>query len=86
MTEIPARDLRNHVSEILRRVESGEEMVVTVSGRPVATLVPIKQARPRFLSTADVLSWPKTDAALYGELREMLPDTTDDEDEEWAHP
>jgi len=82
--EIPARELRNHVSEVLRRVEAGEELLVTVSGRPVATLVPIRHSRPRFLPAAEVLGWPKTDAGLRDELREMLSETTDDE--AWPEP
>jgi hypothetical protein len=28
MTAIPARDLRNHTAEVLRRVEAGEEIEV----------------------------------------------------------
>jgi prevent-host-death family protein len=84
MTEIPARELRNHVSEVLRRVEAGEELLVTVSGRPVATLVPISRSRPRFLPAAEVLGWPKADAGLRAELREMLSETTDDE--AWPEP
>jgi prevent-host-death family protein len=79
MTEIPARELRNHVSEVLRRVEAGEELTVTVSGRPVATLSPARRKRPRSLPTSEVLSWPKADAGLHDELRRMLPETTDDE-------
>jgi prevent-host-death family protein len=79
MTEIPARELRNHVSEVLRRVEAGEELTVTVSGRPVATLRPVGRRRPRSLPTEEVLSWPKADAGLRDELREMLSETTDDE-------
>ena len=76
---IPARDLRNHVSEVLRRVEAGEELIITVSGRPVASLLPVGRERPRFLPTSVVLSWPKADSGLRDELREMLPETTDDE-------
>jgi len=84
VTEIPARELRNHVSEVLRRVEAGEELVVTVSGRPVATMAPVARRRPRFLPTAEVLSWPKADPGLRAELREMLPETTDDD--YWPEP
>ena len=84
MAEIPTRELRNHVSEVLRRVEAGEELTVTVSGRPVATLAPVRRQRPRSLPTSVVLSWPKADAGLRDELRRMLPETTDDED--WPGP
>jgi prevent-host-death family protein len=41
MTEVSARDLRNHTAAILRRVEAGERLQVTVSRRPVAELVPL---------------------------------------------
>jgi prevent-host-death family protein len=77
VTEIPARELRNHVSEVLRRVQAGERLVVTVSGRPVAELVPIERRR-RFVAWEEFLSWPKADPGLADELREMLPETTDD--------
>ena len=40
MTTIPQRELRNNVSEILRRAEGGERFTITVSGRPVAELGP----------------------------------------------
>jgi prevent-host-death family protein len=44
MTTIPQKELRNNVSDVLRRAEAGEEFTVTVAGRPVARLGP---ARPR---------------------------------------
>ncbi len=44
-TTIPQRELRNDVSAVLRRVEAGEEFVVTVSGRPVAELRPVGGSR-----------------------------------------
>ena len=44
-TTIPQRELRNDVSAVLRRVEAGEEFVVTVSGRPVAELRPAPPPR-----------------------------------------
>jgi prevent-host-death family protein len=44
MNVIPQKELRNNVSEVLRRAEAGEEFTVTVAGRPVARLGP---ARPR---------------------------------------
>jgi prevent-host-death family protein len=48
VTEIALRELRNNTSEVLRRVEGGEEIDVTVNGRAVARLVPLPR-RPRFL-------------------------------------
>lgn len=41
MSTIPLKELRNNVSDVLRRAEAGEEFTITVSGRPVARLVPI---------------------------------------------
>ncbi|HUY29094.1 MAG TPA: type II toxin-antitoxin system prevent-host-death family antitoxin [Candidatus Binataceae bacterium] len=45
MKTIPQRELRNRVSGVLRRVEAGESLRITVDGRPVADLVPITAAR-----------------------------------------
>jgi prevent-host-death family protein len=53
MREIPQRELRNNVSAVLREVEAGESLRVTVRGRPVADLVPIAE-RKRGLSPAEV--------------------------------
>ena len=41
MITIPLRDLRNRTSEVLRRAEAGEELTITVDGRPVAQLGPL---------------------------------------------
>ena len=79
MDEIPSRDLRNHTAEILRRVERGETLEVTVRGRPVARLSPTSR-RPDSIPW-DVL-WTAlgrvADASLGDDLRRLLPDTTDD--------
>jgi prevent-host-death family protein len=42
MKIVPQKELRNNVGEVLRRAESGEEITVTVSGRPVAQLGPAR--------------------------------------------
>jgi prevent-host-death family protein len=42
VTTIPQKELRNNVGEVLRRAEAGEELTITVSGRPVAQLGPAK--------------------------------------------
>lgn len=45
MATIPQKELRNNVAEVLRRAESGEELTITVSGRPVASMGPAKGRR-----------------------------------------
>lgn len=39
MTIVGLRELRQEASELVRRVESGEEFTITVAGRPSARLV-----------------------------------------------
>jgi prevent-host-death family protein len=81
MSAIPARDLRNHTAEILRRVEAGEEIEVLRDNRPVAKIVPLPWRR-RWLPATEVirelsLLGPDT-TGLGQELRDTLTDTTDD--------
>lgn len=40
MTTVGLRELRQDASDLVRRVEAGEEITITVSGRPSARLVP----------------------------------------------
>ena len=80
MTDVPARELRNHLDAVLRRMEHGERLQVTVSGRPVAQLLPLpsrpsSMAWPALFGEAD--RW-RADPALAKELAELLPATTDD--------
>lgn len=35
------RELRQQASDLVRRAEAGEEVTITVSGRPAARLVPV---------------------------------------------
>jgi prevent-host-death family protein len=39
---IPQRELRNNIGEVLREVEAGARIRVTVRGRVVAELVPVE--------------------------------------------
>jgi prevent-host-death family protein len=41
MDHVSVRDLRNHIGDVLARVEAGERLTVTRNGKPVAELVPI---------------------------------------------
>ena len=81
MTAIPARDLRNHTAEILRRVEAGEEIEVFKDNRPVAKIIPLSRRR-QWLPASEVgreleRLGPDT-TGLAEELRATLTETTDD--------
>ena len=54
MNVIPQRELRNNVSDVLRRAEAGEDFEITVDGRPVARLTGIV-GRRRFVPAADFM-------------------------------
>ncbi len=56
MKTIPQRELRNRISHVLREVEAGERMRITVDGRPVADLVPIGGVRRTFVPRDDLLA------------------------------
>lgn len=45
--DVGLRELRQQASELVRRVEAGEVVTVTVSGRPAARLVPAERNRWR---------------------------------------
>jgi prevent-host-death family protein len=76
--DVSVRELRNHTAEVLRRVEAGERLRVTVDRRPVAELAPLP-ARDVWVPRERVLSaLTQADAALTAELAEALPDTIED--------
>ncbi|WP_419662590.1 type II toxin-antitoxin system Phd/YefM family antitoxin [Desulfosarcina variabilis] len=56
METISVADTKAHLSELLDRVEKGEEIVVTRRGRPVARLSPIKSRKKPFPSLVDFRS------------------------------
>lgn len=74
------RELRNDVSRILRRVEAGEPLLVTVNERPVARIVPLERRRTDvpLAELAEALEHASADPGLLDDLRRLVPDTTDD--------
>jgi prevent-host-death family protein len=53
------RELRQQASELVRRAEAGEEVTITVSGRPSARLVPVApRAWRRWSDIAELFSGP----------------------------
>jgi prevent-host-death family protein len=47
MRTVGLRELRQDASDLVRRVETGEEIEITVSGRPAARMVPAAPKRWR---------------------------------------
>ncbi len=57
MTTVGLRELRQDASDLVRRVESGEEFEITVAGRLAARLVPVRPRRwQRWVEIADLFS------------------------------
>jgi len=78
MTEIASRELRNDTRGVLARVEAGEAVTITVNGRAVGILQPVRQRRRWVGRDQFVGRLVQADANLTSELRELAPDTTDD--------
>jgi len=79
--EVASSELRNNTRGLLRRVEAGEDITITVGGRPVASLRPIP-VQPRAMARADFIRTVlavQADSALTDDLRTWAPDTTDDQ-------
>ena len=45
--DVSVRELRNHTARVIAAIESGEPVVLTVHGRPVADIVPHRQRSER---------------------------------------
>jgi prevent-host-death family protein len=66
---------------VLRRVEGGESVVITVRGRPVADLVPHRSDEPRWMPREELVELLRThsaDPGLRDDLERIAGDTTDD--------
>lgn len=78
MSEVSARDLRNHTAEVLRRVEAGERLRVTVSRRPVAQLGPVERtAWASGAAMERVLRDALADSGLLGDLAPLREQTVE---------
>lgn len=70
--EVSARDLRNHTRDVLRRVERGESVRVTVNRRAVAELRPLP-VRPAWVSGAEMAEVLRSAPADRGLLEDLAP-------------
>ncbi len=80
MTTVASRDLRNHTADVLRQVADGNRVTVTVNGRPVAEISPVRSGRKQFLTRADLtglISTNQADPGLAVDLQRLAGETTD---------
>lgn len=85
MVDVAARDLRNNTAAVLRRVQDGEDVTITVHGQPVAKVVPIAHEQ-RWLTAREFighLSEFQADSKLREELAALIDETTDDLADPW---
>jgi len=72
---VNVHDAKTHFSKLLQRVQAGEEVVIARAGRPVARLVPVREAGKRRVpgtAKGKIRIAPDFDAPLPGEvLREF---------------
>ena len=81
MSTVGLRELRQHASELVRRVEAGEEVTITVAGRPGARLVPVApRAWRTYDEVADLFAgrpdpdWPADRDRIGQQLRDPWAD------------
>lgn len=82
MSTVASSELRNDTAGVLRRVEAGEVLTITVKGRPVAQLTRLTSSR-QWLSRAELtarLRRSQADPGLRDDLDRLAGDTTDDLD------
>jgi prevent-host-death family protein len=81
MSEVASRDLRNDTAGVLRRAQAGEDITITVKGRPVAVLTAVGPRRRRWLTRTEFvarLRRAQADPGLRDDLAALAGDTTDD--------
>lgn len=68
--EVSVRELKNHLSSVLRRVQAGEEVTVTSRGAAVARLVQTTQAtEPDAGAVARLRAAPRVRSGAGGKVR-----------------
>lgn len=81
MSEVASRELRNDTAGVLRRVQGGEDITITVKGRAVAVLSPVHARRRRWLPGTEFVARMRraqADPGLRDDLAAIAGDTTDD--------
>jgi len=70
MAQVSVHEAKTHLSELLRRVDAGEEIIIARGGKAVARLVPIRASAKRVIGIdRGLFNVPDDfDAPLPGEL------------------
>jgi len=80
--EVGLRELRQNASELVRRAQAGERVIITVAGRPAAMLGPIgARAWRRWDDVADIFALPADEE--WARDRDLLDHGIDDP---WPQP
>ena len=53
--EVAIRELKNHLSKYIHRVQNGEELIVTSRGKPVARLMPPSEEKQAPMSEKEAI-------------------------------
>jgi prevent-host-death family protein len=71
---VSVRDIRNHVGDVLARVQRGETLTITSDGTPVAELRPPPATQPvcRGAGGAPATASPVDASALRGDIDALL--------------
>jgi prevent-host-death family protein len=73
LDSVNMHEAKTHLSRLVARVEGGEQILITRSGRPAAKLVPVSQAKP---GKRTLGGWEgKMDAPSLEEWAEMKRET-----------
>jgi prevent-host-death family protein len=78
--EVSVRELRNRTADVMRAVEAGQALVLTVNRRPVAEIVP-HDAGPEWVASSVVraiAAEAPADRALLTELADSLGQSVDE--------
>jgi antitoxin (DNA-binding transcriptional repressor) of toxin-antitoxin stability system len=82
---VTLRELHEHTTEIMRRVESGEHLkVIADDGTVIGELTPPVKWTPKsvFLARYEEAKKDPVDDRFLSDIRELLPDTVEDLDED----
>jgi antitoxin (DNA-binding transcriptional repressor) of toxin-antitoxin stability system len=77
---VTVAELHDHTADVLKRVRSGSEIMITDDGMVIATIVAVDPVKKAFLTTAELLALrPKTpDLTIDADIAALTSDTTDD--------